>query len=209
MSRARRVAAAASVVLAVVVAACQSEAPSGSAGPGTPASGSTDAGATLGPPPSPTLDTEAPIEIDATLLDYLPESVGDVAIEENLDEAAVAVSDPTLSRVATGVDVGFGLDVSSGDLVTAHVVRLREGAFDEAAFRDWRDTFDAGACAAAGGVKGRAETTIDDRNVFITTCITGLRTYHVLIPDQDLLVSAASIGDGNFGELLVNGLRVQ
>jgi len=170
--------------------------------------GTSDAPATDLREPSPTLDTDAPAEIDATLLDYLPATVDDVAIAENIDEAAVAIADPTVAQIATAVDVGVALDEPSGNLVTAHVVRIRDGAFDDATYRTWRDTFDAGACAAGGGVKGRAETTIDARTVFITTCVTGLRAYHVWIPDEDVVISAASVGTGDFGRLLMDGLQV-
>ena len=197
--------------VAAVLAACQTTvSPGGSEGlnPGGPGR-SSDASGMLDSPASPTPDVSVPAEIDASLLDYLPISVGDAMVEENVEEAAVAVSDPTLSRIATSVDVGVALDRSSGNLVTAHVVRLREGAFDDAIYRQWRDTFDAGACAAAAGVEGRAETTIDGRTVFVTTCAADLRVYHVWIEDDGVLISASSIGSGRFGELLMQNLRVQ
>jgi hypothetical protein len=208
----------AAVLVVGLVAACQAQplgsscarsvAPTGATGGCAPIEAPTDSASTSAPPPSPTPDANLPAEIDATLLAYLPESVADATLREDVDEAAIAVADPNLSRVATALDVGVALDESSANLVTAHVVRLREGAFDDAAYRDWRDTFDEGACAAGGGVKGRAETTIDGRTVYVTTCVTALRTYHLWIGDEELLVSAASIGDGNFGELLMNELRV-
>jgi hypothetical protein len=183
-------------------------APTGAPGGCDPTRTPADASSPLGPPPSATPDENAPADIDATLLDYLPETVGDIAVAENLEEAAIAVSDPSLSRIATAVDVGVALDATTGNLVTVHVVRLREGAFDDAIYRQWRDTFDAGACAAADGVNARAEMTIDARTVFVTSCVAGLRTYHVWIEAEDLLISASSIGSGRFGEQLVHELRV-
>jgi len=206
------------VLVVGLVTACQAQpqgtscvrslASTGATGGCSPIEGPTDALSTGGLQPSPTRDAELPAEIDRTLLAYLPKAVDGTTLEEDPNEAAVAVSGASLTRVATAVDVGVALDVSSANLVTAHVVRLREGGFDDAAYRDWRDTFDEGACAASGGVQGHAETTIAGRNVYVTTCAADLRTYHVWIEDKHLLISAASIGDGNFGELLMNGLRI-
>jgi hypothetical protein len=199
------------IAIAAVLAACQAPAsPGGSGGPNPGGSaGSTHGSGIPGSPAIPTAGVSVPAEIDASLLDYLPTSVGDAVVEENIEEAAIAISDPTLSRIATAVDVGVALEQSSGNLVAAHVVRLREGAFDDAVYRQWRDTFDEGACAAARGVEGRAETTIDDRAVFVTTCVAKLRTYHVWIEDEDLLISASTVGPDRFGELLMQNLRVQ
>jgi hypothetical protein len=197
------------ILVAIVIAACQPSATSGStAPPGGSTAMPTTGSSTLGPPASQAPGSYAPATVDPTLLDYLPETVGDASMEEDADEAALAAADPALARVATAVAVGVALDESSGDLVTAHVVRLREGAFDDATYRDWRDTFDAGACAAGGGVHGRAETPIDDRTVYVTTCVAQVRIYHVWIAEQDLLISAAAFGSGGYGELLMDGLRL-
>ena len=47
------------------------------------------------------------------------------------------------------------------------------------------------------------------RTVYVTTCVAAFRTYHAWIEDENLLISAASIGEGSFGELLMNGLRIR
>jgi hypothetical protein len=209
VSGAPRIAGAVAILLSTAIAACQPSASSGSAAPpGGSAATPTGGPSTLGPPASPTPGANAPARVDPTLLDYLPEMVGDATMQADADEAAIAAADPALSRVATAVDVGVALHESSGDLVTAHVVRLRHGAFDDATYRDWRDTFDEGACGAAGGVHGRAETPIDDRTVYVTTCVAQVRIYHVWIEEQDLLISASSFGSAGYGELLVHGLRL-
>ena len=147
--------------------------------------------------------------IDPTLLEFLPAQIGGIPVTEALDEAALALADPALPRIATALDVGLALDEASGNLVTAHVVRLREGAFDDATYRQWRDSYDEGACAAAGGVLGRAEAPIDERTVFVTSCVQQLRTYHVWIQDG----APAHLGlvgrrAARFGEQLMLGLRV-
>lgn len=201
------------LALATAVAACETGGPSG--GPGGPgSSGPTgtspiDSQLTVGPPPSPTPDAATPAVLDATLLEYLPATVAGAPVTEALDEAALALADPALSRIATALDVGLALDEATGNLVTAHVVRLREGAFTDETFRQWRDSYDDGACTAAGGIVGRAEATIDERTVHVTSCVGPLRTYHVWIEDEQLLISASSVGEGRFGELLMSGLRVE
>ena len=206
-----RRAALAGIAAAALLAGCQAPASPGASGgvePVASTSGPGDSAATLGPAESPTPDPNRPTAIDPALLAYLPERVGGATVEEDVNEAALAASRPTLSRLATAVDVGVALDESRTNLVTAHVVRLRAGAFGDAAYRDWRDTFDEGACAAADGVQGRSEATIDDRTVYITTCVKPLRIYHLWIEDEALLISAWSIGEDRFGEQLMNELRI-
>ena len=203
----------AAIVLALVtaLAACQIATPNGSGGPdsiGPNGTGPIDPRMTDGSPPSPTHDDATPAVIDTALLEHLPETVGGAPVTEALDEAALALADPALSRIATALDVGLALDEATGNLVTAHVVRLREGAFNDATFRQWRDSYDEGACTAAGGVDARAEVTMDERNVFVTSCVEELRAYHLWIKDENLLISASSVGSGRFGELLMSELRV-
>lgn len=204
--------AAAALLVATALAGCQTgPPPGGSGGPSlNVASGTSpiDPGMTVDPQPSPTADEASPAVIDTTLLELLPEAIEGIPMTEELNEASLALADPALSRIATAVDIGLVLDEASGNLVTAHVVRLRDGAFDDATFREWRDSYDDGACAAAGGVDARAEAPIDGRNVFVTSCVQQLRTYHVWIQDQHLLISASSVGAGRFGELLMKELRV-
>jgi hypothetical protein len=205
----RATAVALALAIATALAACENE--GGSAGPtsGAPSATSlTDPPMTVARSPSPTPDDTTPAVIDATLLEYLPEAIQGVPVTEALDEAALALADPALPRIATALDVGLAVDQATGNLVTAHVVRLREGAFDDDTYRQWRDSYDEGACTAAGGIKGRAEATIDERTVHVTSCVGPLRTYHAWIQDEHLLISASSVGEGRFGELLMSELRV-
>jgi hypothetical protein len=129
-------------------------------------------------------------------------------VQEDLDAAAQAVSDPALDQIATGVDAGVAVDLGNGDLVYALIVQLKPGAFGEELFRQWRDSYDEGACAQSGGVVGHAEATIGDRKTYVTSCVQGMHTYHVWLADQNLLISASAIGDNRFGEELLKGLRV-
>lgn len=208
-----RAAVALAVLSALLVAACGGvEAPSST--PPATAVGSAptptiEPPTSFGPPPSPTPpDDVTPLALDATLLAWLPESVEGVAVVEDVDEAAVALNDPALPRIASAVDAGVAVDAGSGNLVYGWVVRLRPGVFNSADFRQWRDAYDDGACAQAGGVVGRAEADIGGRTAYVTSCVTGLHTYHVWLEDQDILISASSIGEGRFGEKLLEGLRV-
>jgi hypothetical protein len=163
---------------------------------------------TLGPPPIATPDDAAPVAIDGALLAFLPEKIGDAPVQEDDDAAAQAVSDPALDAIATGVDSAVAVDAGNGDLVLANVVRLKAGAFGAELYRQWRDSYDEGACAASGGVVGHAEATIADRQTYVTSCVGGMHTYHLWLEDQDLLISVSSVGEDRFGEQLLEGLRL-
>lgn len=198
---------------AIAAAACEGAAPSttpgsGSGGPEV-ATPSLEPPPTVGPPPSPTPpDETSPVILDPTLLAILPATVAGVAVTESIDEAAQALTDPSLPKIASAVDAGVAVDVGSGNLVYAWVVRLRADRFTDVIYRQWRDSYDVGACSAAGGAFRHAEATIDDRTVYITTCAQGLRTYQVWLKEQAILISASAIGEGNFGEVLMDNLGV-
>lgn len=204
----------ASLLLPVaILAACSGETGSSP----TPAPISTDAAATAtiqpatsaGPLPSPTHpDDSTPIVLDAALLAYLPEAIDGIPVTEDPDEATLALSDPALPRIASAVDGAVAVDTGTGNLVFSWIVRLRPGVFTDSDYRQWRDSYDGGACAAGGGVVGNAEATIGGRQAYLTTCVSGMRTYHVWLKDENILISASSIGEARFGEKLIEGVRV-
>jgi hypothetical protein len=196
---------------AVTLAGCQPNTSALTPGPGTSGNpGSVEAPTSFGPPPSPTPpDVTSPVVLDPDLLAILPESIDGFAVTESPDEAALAISDPALPRIATALDAAVAVDTGGGNLVYALVVKLRPDAFTDDTYRQWRDSFDEGACTAAGGIVGRAEAPIDERTVYITSCVAGMRTYHLWLKEQDTLISASSIGEGRFGEKLMDNLRVQ
>ena len=164
---------------------------------------------TFGPPPSPTPpDETSPVVLDRTVLAFLPETVVGVTVAESVDEATQALADPSLQTIASALDAGVAADAGSGNLVYAWVVRLRPGAFGDEVYRQWRDSYDQGACGGEPSIIGRAQATLDARTVYITSCTQGLRTYHVWLKEQGVLISASAIGDGNFGEQLMDNLRV-
>jgi hypothetical protein len=207
---------AAAAVLAFGIAACSVPGPSinSTNGPGpsgaTGATGTVEPLTTFGPPPSPTPpDDSSPLVLDPSVLGVLPESVSGIRVEESADAAAEALTDPNLPAIATALDSAVAVDAGSGNLAYATVVRLRPDALDDGKYRDWRDSYDEGACSASGGVVGRAEAEMDDRTVYITSCAAGLRTYHAWLDEQDILISVSSLGEGRFGELLMDNLRVE
>jgi hypothetical protein len=117
------------------------------------------------------------------------DAIGDAAFATNIAEAA------------------FGVVVAGDDLASAVVARPVADAYSEAWFRDWRESYDQGACAQAAGVAATSETKVDDRIVYSGTCAGGLKTYHTWLAAKGVLVSAFAVGGGTFGDELMAGLR--
>jgi hypothetical protein len=145
--------------------------------------------------------------VDSSLLEILPAAVDGLAVVASPDSDAEAAADPAVRAYGEAVATAIAVDPDTGDFVYTTIVRLRPDVFDEELFRDWRDSFDDGACSRAGGVTGRAEATLAGRTVHIGSCAEGVRTYHVWIAALRALVSASSLGDRRLGEQLVEGLR--
>lgn len=145
---------------------------------------------------------------DASLLELLPASIDQV--ERTNDEATGAEIAAELAGdigLADDIEaVAVALYAGNADYAVVTVTRLRPDRFDDAYFRDWRDTFDAAVCDQAGGVDGRAEAPIAGRTAYIGTCAGGVRTYHVHLPGPDRLVSLQALGEGRFGERILGGL---
>jgi hypothetical protein len=142
---------------------------------------------------------------DETLLSILPTEVAGVPLKAEPDAFAAAAADPSF-----GEDVGsaaFATAFDAGDLASGVVAKLRPGRYSAAMFRDWRDTYDAGACGQAGGVGGHAQAQLGGRTVDITTCNGGLRVYHAWLPGRGVIVSLFSLGDRRLGEQVMAGLR--
>lgn len=160
--------------------------------------------------PVPTAVASSGILVDQTLLDHLPVEVGGIALVSDPDTAGNIATDPDLATNAAAIAVAFaiGPGASDGDdVAVVSVVRLRPGVFDDTFFRDWRDSYDAAACDAAGGVAGNAQADIDGRTIHIGTCDAGARTYHAFLEDAGVVVSVTSVGDLRLGEQIMAGLR--
>jgi hypothetical protein len=149
------------------------------------------------------------IAIDASLLGVLPRQVDGVPLEPDAATAADVTGDPALARSASALGVAIAIAPgasATADLAVVWVVQLRPGVFNDGFFRNWRDTYDEAACAAAGGVDGHAEAVIAGRDTRIGTCAGGVRTYHIHLARRDLLVSITAAGERRFGELVAAGL---
>jgi hypothetical protein len=154
--------------------------------------------------PRPTLGGGATV-LDASLLAILPADVAGAAVEQEAQSFTDAASDPAF---AASVEAAvFAVVVDAGDIASGVVARLRPGVYSDAFFRDWRDTYDAGACAQAGGVVGHAEAQLGGRTTYITSCAGGLRTYHAYLDGPGILVSLFSLGERRFGEQIMAALR--
>ena len=119
-----------------------------------------------------------------------------------IDDAGLADS---ASAVAVGVIAGAGSSESE-DFAVSTVVQLRPGVFSDAFYQAWRDDYDTAACEPAGGVETHSEQTIGPNTVEVTVCSEGARTYQTHLAG-DRLVSITAVGDRNFGDLVMAGLR--
>jgi hypothetical protein len=171
------------------------------------ASGAPTSGATTTLPPSSSTTSSGAVVIDPALREILPETVDGLAVIASPESDADAAADAAVVEYGEAVVTAIAVDPATGEFVYATVVRLRPDVFDDELFRDWRDSFDEGACSQAGGVTGRAEATLGGRTVHIGSCAEGVRTYHVWLEARRALVSASSIGERRLGERLVEGLR--
>lgn len=143
---------------------------------------------------------------DDSLLALLPPDIDGVPVGAEDQAFGEATADPAFG--ANVERAAFFVVTRDTDLASGLVAVFREGRWGDAAYQDWRETYNEGVCAQAGGVKTTAETTIDERMVWITTCAQGLRVYHVYVEEKGALVSVFSLGDGLFGERIVKDLRV-
>ena len=172
----------------------------------TPAASSAPAAATASPPSSTASSSAGPgVILDESLLGVLPADIGGVAVSSEPDSFAQAAADPDFVRsVESAV---FAVVPAPDDLASGVVAKLRPGVYSEEMFRDWRDSYNAGACSQAGGVGGNAEAELGGRTVYIANCNGGLRVYHAYLPERGVIVSLFSVGDGRFGEQLMGKLR--
>lgn len=160
-----------------------------------------DPSAPVTPEPSP----GSVVVEDEALLAVLPADLDGVPVTAESLAFAEAAADPDF--VANVEAAVFPIAVTTTDLASGVVARLRPGVFGDAFYRDWRDTYDTGACSQAGGVTGRVETVLGGRTVHITSCAGGLRVYHAYLASRGIVVSLFSLGEGRFGERLMEGLR--
>jgi hypothetical protein len=143
--------------------------------------------------------------LDESLLDILPPDVDGTPVSPAPESFADIRDDADLN--ATVEAIAFFVVAGPSDLASGSVSKLRPGAWSDGFWRDWRDTYDEGACAQAGGVVGNAEAILGGRKAYITSCAGGLYVYHVHLGGPDLVVSLFSVGEGRLGERLVEEIR--
>ncbi len=158
--------------------------------------------------PAESLDVPTPagaVIEDPSLLSVLPSDVGGVVVAHEAQAFTDAAGDKAF---ATNVrSAAFAVAVDGENLASAVVAKLNPGTYSDAFFRDWRDSYNEGACGQAGGLVGNAESQLGEQTVYIGSCAGGLRTYHAWVESRGVIVSAFSLGDRKLGELLMAGLR--
>lgn len=167
------------------------------------------------PSPSPSLATSsssAGIVVDATLLDLLPAEIDGIERRADPESAAEIAATPELASdvraIAVAIYVGPLATDTPGDYAVATVARLRDGVFDDAWFRTWRDSFDAGVCEQAGGVEaGRSEVEIEGRTVHRSACVGGVVIHHVHLADAGVVVSVQGSGPADLGRRVVASVK--
>ena len=96
---------------------------------------------------------------DDSLLALLPADIDGLTFEPDPD----ALADLDVKALGTAADriaIAVISDVESGELAVTSVLHLRDGAFGDAFFRSYRDSYDVAACEPAGGKAGNAEAQI-------------------------------------------------
>jgi len=148
------------------------------------------------------------VEVDASLLDILPDAIDGVPIAPEAETAEGLAADPTLAGDVSALALAIAVDADAGgqNLAIVNVVRVRSSPIGGEFFRQWRDSYDEAACASAGGLTGHAEAEMGGRQVFIGSCSGGAFTYHT-IHSGEVIVSITSVGERRLGEAIVSGLK--
>ena len=144
---------------------------------------------------------------DPSLIDVLPPVVDGRTRRDDFETGAEMATDPSLQATVEGVALALYADDESYAVAT--VSRIRPGVFDDAFYRDWRDTFDEAVCEQAGGVDvGHGEVEIDGRLAFRSACVGGVVVYHLHLDDPDTLLSLQGAGPVDVGALVLDDLRL-
>ena len=201
---------AAALVLAaaMLVAACDSSVLLATSGPTDAVVATPVVPATPTPPPTPQptpLASGAAVALDAGLLGILPATIAGAPVTSEADSFAQAIKDTAF--IANVDRAAFAVVVDGNDLASGVIAHLRPSVYSEAFWKDWRETYESGSCAQAGGILARASSTLGGREIFVTTCAGGLRVYQVWLPGPGVVVSLFSVGDRKFGEQVMAGLK--
>jgi hypothetical protein len=207
-----RVAAVATALLGLLLglATCGGPAPST---PVTPSSSGWSAGPSVGPSPSPATTGGAPgsaasglaVEADPGLFAFIGDAAGGLTFRYDAATTAQVATDPGLALNAVGLAIGLYTVPSQDpvvDFAIVSIVHLRDPSVGDDWFRSYRDSYDAAACAQAGGVDRHSEATIGTNQVFIGACAGGAFTYHVRLSSRPIVVSITAAGPARLGETI-------
>jgi hypothetical protein len=153
------------------------------------------------------------VQIDSSLLSFLPITGNGLIQTVDPETTAQIAEDPALRANASALMIATYLPAPTSasapppeDFAVVSVIRLREPGADEAWYRDWRDSYDAGACEPAGGVSRNSQTDIGTHTVYIGACAGGSFTYHTRISEGAIVISINSIGPANLGRTVMERL---
>lgn len=170
---------------------------------------------TAGSPPaagSPTIGGNV-VDVDRSLLSFIPITGNGLIQTVDPDTAAQVAEDPGLQDTASALmiaayipDSALSSGAAGDDIAVVSVVRLRDPSADDTWFRGWRESYDAAACANAGGVARTSQTDIGTHTVFIGGCAGGSFTYHTRLASGAIVVSITSVGDLRLGQTVMGRL---
>jgi hypothetical protein len=166
-----------------------------------------------GASPSASIPTQSVlgVEVDPGLLAFVPGGGNGLDFTFDPDTTATVAADASLAGDLVGLAVGLyrvsGSAADDPNFAIVNVAHLRDASVGEAWFRDWRDTYDAAACAQAGGIQGHAQSEIGGRTVYIGSCAGGALTYHVRMGQGAIVVSLTSFGPMRLGEKVVKAIE--
>jgi hypothetical protein len=151
---------------------------------------------------------------DPSLLSRVSATVAGIPLTYDPETTASVAADPGLGRDASALAIAIGVapgdssasQAGSSDVVVVSVVRARANSIADTWFRGYRDSYDAAACASAGGVSGHAQATMQGRTVFIGSCAGGALTYHVQLAGEPVIVSVTSVGPRRLGEKFMESI---
>jgi hypothetical protein len=200
------------VAILLVVTGCGGPAPTTSPSSSSAPTPGTTTAPTSPPPPATAGASAGSVEVDDTLLEFLPAEIEGIErradTETAVEIAAASGLDASAEGIAVAIYVGPLATDTPGDYAVATVVRLRDGVFDDAWFRAWRDSFDAGVCEQAGGVDpGRSEVEIEGRDVHRSTCVGGVVIHHVFLDGPGVVVSVQGAGPADLGRRVVASVK--
>ena len=126
-----------------------------------------------------------------------------LAFEYDAQTSAQVAADPALAHDVSALAIGLYTirgQQPAADFAIVSVLRLRDPSVGTEWFRQYRDTYDAAACAQAGGVERHSESDFGPNHTFIAGCAGGAFTLHVRLSARGVVVSITSVGPARLGQ---------